>query len=229
MTITRFFLASALTLLLAAISTAQPNERRGDHGPVDLDGDGSISRAEFDTFSDARFDRMDKNGDGLISEDEKPQHPRRPGHRGKGGAKGHHGEHRQMMGAGLLTRLADSDQDGTVTAGEWQDFLVQLPLDAEGNIDAASFAESLPSPEECTQCRKHHGGSGGGEAGEGARRQGPPRDRSHMVSRMLDTNDNQVLETADFEALFTALDADQDGSLSGDEIPTPRHHRRHGG
>ncbi len=40
---------------------------------IDSDGDGNISRAEFQAMSDKRFAAMDSNGDGLISADERKQ------------------------------------------------------------------------------------------------------------------------------------------------------------
>jgi Ca2+-binding EF-hand superfamily protein len=49
--------------------------RRGRHGAMlaklDKDGDGAISAAEFDAAGDARFYRMDRNGDGVITPDER--------------------------------------------------------------------------------------------------------------------------------------------------------------
>lgn len=38
---------------------------------MDTDGDSKVSRAEFDTFQDKMFTKLDKNGDGFISEDDK--------------------------------------------------------------------------------------------------------------------------------------------------------------
>jgi EF hand len=37
---------------------------------VDTDGDGAISRAEYAAQSDARFNRVDANGDGKVTEEE---------------------------------------------------------------------------------------------------------------------------------------------------------------
>jgi len=40
---------------------------------ADADGDGRITRAESRAAVAERFARMDANGDGMISEDERPQ------------------------------------------------------------------------------------------------------------------------------------------------------------
>ncbi len=39
-------------------------------GAMDANGDGVISRAEFDAFNSGRFDKMDSNKDGLLTMDE---------------------------------------------------------------------------------------------------------------------------------------------------------------
>lgn len=46
---------------------------------LDKDGDGSISKAEFMAGSEARFARMDKNSDGVLSKDDRPERPSRDG------------------------------------------------------------------------------------------------------------------------------------------------------
>lgn len=55
-------------------------ERRAERNP-DKDGDGVVSYAEYQTAAEERFKRLDKNNDGVLSEDER----RKPGKRGKKG------------------------------------------------------------------------------------------------------------------------------------------------
>ncbi len=43
----------------------------------DENGDGVVSREEFIEAAETRFDRLDKNADGVLSEDEKPKGNRR--------------------------------------------------------------------------------------------------------------------------------------------------------
>ena len=42
----------------------------------DADADGRITREEFNVGLDADFKAMDKNGDGVVTADERPQRPR---------------------------------------------------------------------------------------------------------------------------------------------------------
>ena len=42
----------------------------------DADADGRITREEFDVGLAAAFKAMDKNGDGVVTADERPQRPR---------------------------------------------------------------------------------------------------------------------------------------------------------
>lgn len=42
----------------------------------DANNNGTVDRREFEDASRARFDELDANGDGLISKDEIPEHPR---------------------------------------------------------------------------------------------------------------------------------------------------------
>jgi hypothetical protein len=46
---------------------------------ADADGNGLITKAEMEGGADAMFKAMDKNGDGVVTADERPQPPRRPG------------------------------------------------------------------------------------------------------------------------------------------------------
>ncbi len=70
---------------LRAYHKAKRAEWREKRNP-DVNDDGVIDRTEFVNAAGERFDRLDKNGDGVLSEDERP---RRRGHhrRNKGGDK----------------------------------------------------------------------------------------------------------------------------------------------
>ena len=81
---------TAMLVLFAAGCTFAQQERKGDDdkndrkGPppsaeefikrLDKDGDGKVSKTEFDGPSE-HFTKFDKNGDGYISEDEVPSGP----------------------------------------------------------------------------------------------------------------------------------------------------------
>ncbi len=69
---------------MRAYRKAKREEWREKNNP-DANGDGVVDRVEFQDAADKRFDRMDKNGDGVLSDDErKRRHGRRHrGHRGE--------------------------------------------------------------------------------------------------------------------------------------------------
>ncbi|MEO1252886.1 MAG: hypothetical protein AAFW81_11150 [Pseudomonadota bacterium] len=57
---------------IAAHREKKRAEWRENNNP-DINGDGVIDRIEFLDAAEARFDRMDKNADGVLSDDEKPK------------------------------------------------------------------------------------------------------------------------------------------------------------
>ncbi|WDI32132.1 hypothetical protein PUV54_02865 [Hyphococcus flavus] len=63
---------------MKAFRQARRDARREARNP-DKNDDGVVDRTEFINAAQERFDRMDKDGDGVLSEDER----RRRGHRGK--------------------------------------------------------------------------------------------------------------------------------------------------
>ncbi len=58
---------------MKAFHKARRDARRAEKNP-DKNGDGVVDRTEFINASQARFDRMDKDGDGVLSEDERKHH-----------------------------------------------------------------------------------------------------------------------------------------------------------
>ena len=65
---------------MKAYHKAKREERRAARNP-DKNDDGVIDRTEFITAAQEKFDKLDKNGDGVLSEDERPH--RRGHHRRK--------------------------------------------------------------------------------------------------------------------------------------------------
>ena len=55
----------------------------GRHVPkLDLDNDGKVTKAEFVAGMEKKFDHMDANKDGVLTEDERPKWHRKDGPRG---------------------------------------------------------------------------------------------------------------------------------------------------
>ena len=194
----------------ATLTFAQgPDMTRGPHhlghlvADLDADGDGSVSREEFDQGADVIFGELDQNGDGVLSSDELPRF-KGPRH-GRGPGRG------KMAGA-IVARAADGDGDGAVASDEWQAFLDSLEIEADGSIAEDSLRAALP-----------FGRKGTAEVpGSEMRRGGPP---SGALSRMLDRDGDALLEIDDLSTVFAELDADGDGALQAEELPRFRGRR----
>lgn len=129
----RKILYAAVALALVAVGTAvaqqpaspAPGPQHG-HMKLDANNDGVIDRSEAaksEKFA-ARFDQLDKNKDGKLSADERPQ--------GRGGRHGGRGEH--MM-------QADTDKDGRISKAEaaadpkFAQRFAQMDANKDGYVD----------------------------------------------------------------------------------------------
>lgn len=126
----------AVALTLAAIGTAAAQQsttapatgtQPARHAKLDTNNDGVIDRGEAaksEKFA-ARFDQFDRNKDGKLSADERPQW--------RGGHRGHHGGDRMMQ--------ADKDKDGRISKAEaaadpkFATRFVELDANKDGYID----------------------------------------------------------------------------------------------
>lgn len=75
----KILMLSVLALGVSAMpAMAEGDKHHGKHGgmfkKIDTDGNGEISRAEFDAKHDEMFKKMDKDGNGSISKDEMKAH-----------------------------------------------------------------------------------------------------------------------------------------------------------
>ena len=175
--------------LLAAAAQAEPGHPRG---PQDMDGDGVISRAEFDQWSNDLFAKLDANGDQVISEEEQPE---RRGRRG-GPPPGFAGR--------ILLNGADGNDDGAADTAEWQAFLATLEVGADGALTDEGLAALLPPRPRNV---------------EGAEGDAPADHRVRMAGHLFDSDHDGAVTLADLNDLFAALDANADGILSDDELP----------
>ena len=100
-------LAAGLTLLLAWPAAAQVQDTRDYLQRMDLDGDGRIGPDEYLQWMLYAFDRMDRNGNGVLEPEEQP------GGRGKAIT-------REQQVQVILERFGkqDADGDGYLSARE---------------------------------------------------------------------------------------------------------------
>ncbi|MES2338533.1 MAG: hypothetical protein V4537_10590 [Pseudomonadota bacterium] len=98
-----------------------PRRPGGGMARLDTDGDGKVTRAEYDTQSTKRFARMDTNGDGTVDATEMAALP--------GG--GRMGGRMDADGSGTLTRAEFDAQSGQRFA--------RMDMNADGVIDAAEL------------------------------------------------------------------------------------------
>jgi Ca2+-binding EF-hand superfamily protein len=142
---------------------APPRGEGPPHGPgcgrimeADADGDGTVTLEEFQAGAEEKFARIDANGDGQLTPDDRPEacpQGRRGGPRG-----------------GRFMR-ADSDGDGVVTLEEFmahvQEVFTRIDADGDGSIDEAEARAAKPPH------RPRHHGRRGGRDGCGGGRSGP--------------------------------------------------------
>ena len=116
-----FFLTGTLIAALlvgsaAAYAAGGPGHGRGD-GPrggamnfeqLDLDGDGSVTRAELERLPEARFAEADANGDGVLSAEEMLAQAETQA------------EARRARMVERMIERADTDGDGAVSLAEMQ-------------------------------------------------------------------------------------------------------------
>lgn len=99
--------ASTAALAQGVTTPANPQRTVEHRMDIDANNDGVIDRAEASKHERlaSQFDQLDKNSDGRLSADERPQ---RMGKHGRGGMGGHHG--------GMMK--ADADKDGKISRAE---------------------------------------------------------------------------------------------------------------
>jgi Ca2+-binding EF-hand superfamily protein len=105
---------------------------------ADKDGDGLISREEFDQAVEAMFANLDKNQDGVIDREEQAAAPR-PERRPEPG-QGDPG----IMAERVKTMFnkMDANQDGKLTSDEWrgnQERFTQMDTDKDGALTMEEF------------------------------------------------------------------------------------------
>ena len=211
--------------VLGGAAIASQDAPRGRGGGMmmraDTNGDSTISRAEFTAQAEARFARMDKNGDGFITADEMG---------GRGG---------RGPGGGMMS--ADTDQDGKISRAEFMAQSAERFIKLDTNGDGRISGDEMKAMME----RMREGGRMGGRRGMGGEAAGammpppppPPgaeggpisgRHGHHGGGRLarLDTNQDGKISRdemrADADKHFDKLDTNGDGFIDKAEMDAAR-------
>ena len=131
------FVALFAALTLCALSDAsaqQPAGLAGLLGAADANGDGVVTRAEFETASATRFAQRDANSDGVISPADRPQSAPDASTPVNGDATARTAYNAAY--ASLFSRL-DQNGDDQISPSE-------LPSEAEARTLLRTWAAALP-------------------------------------------------------------------------------------
>ncbi|MES1198851.1 MAG: hypothetical protein ABUS48_02615 [Pseudomonadota bacterium] len=190
----------------AAVASDGAPHHGGFFAHLDTNGDGVVTRQEFDASRTAQFTRMDANNDGSLTRDEM----RGGRHRGQGddAQNGQGGEHRWggRHGGGrmreMMVERADANHDGNISRDEF----LAGPIERFNRLDANHDGVISADERQAVQARF-----------EQAR-----ENRPH-----LDANGDGVVTRAEFNAagvsMFDRMDKNHDGRVTQDELPQRGH------
>ncbi len=141
-------LASGLTLLALPSALANTKETADTKfRSMDTNGDGKVSRAEFEAFDQQKFARMDANGDGFVTAEELAAYE---------GGQGERSASASGNAADRFKKL-DADGDGKVSAAEHKvacdAMFARLDTDGDGYI---SQSEMMAAHEDQAQKNKKY-------------------------------------------------------------------------
>ena len=100
-------LGASLCLAAAGLSQAQVRDTGDYLARMDTDGSGTVSLAEYQQWMGYAFERMDRDGDGVLAPHELPGGRGRPVTRA---------DHQATLAAAFARQ--DADHDGTLDAAE---------------------------------------------------------------------------------------------------------------
>ena len=139
---TRLLLLAGAAVLSVAASAAQAQPRPDPanlFAKADANHDGLVTRAEFQAAVVARFHRFDRNGDGVLSQDDVPASLR--------------AMHPELPRLNQWRARFDSDHDGTVSLAEFSAIdppapgTLQLPMTiGRVSVDPSRAGGSTASP-----------------------------------------------------------------------------------
>ena len=218
--------ACAAIAMTALAAQNRPPEFAGPRTPVaaalDADRDGAVSAAEIRS-SAAALRTLDRNGDGQLTSDEVAPAFGREGRRGRGDdgerGGGAAGAAPDDLAGALMA--FDRNGDGKLVRGELPERFQGLLERADANRDGALTEEELK--QSANAATTAEGGRRGPEGrGFDGRGRGGPGD---PLRRALDRDGDGVISPSEIDTAaeaLKALDTNQDGQLSNDEIrPVP--------
>lgn len=147
---TKYLLAAATAALVAAVAVAAPGDR---FAKLDTDGNGSVTRAEFDAKAADRFARLDGNRDGFVTKVEMAAHheamkaKRAERAEKRGGDHAAHAKHGDRAGKhGDHFARRDADNDGRLSLAEFQaggtKRFERLDADKNGTVTRAEMDQA---------------------------------------------------------------------------------------
>ncbi len=188
----------ALVAMVAMAQDEEPGTRIWEHMSerFDENQDGAISREEFDRAT-SRFPRLDQNEDGVLTAEDFATIVER-GKEARG----------ERKAGGMLIRMADANRDHELTLEEWNTFLTAVDTDLDGLVSVEELRATRP---------ERAGRRLGPQAQEGEGR------GERVFGELFDENGDGLVEVSEISGVFADLDTNQDGVISGEELP------RHGG
>lgn len=202
-------LSAGLTLAVAGAAAAQSTPQNAPQnapiaGKLDRDGDRRVSLAEMQAKAAERFARLDANGDGRLTRDERKA--------GRQAARADRVRSRTERLNAVFARR-DADRDGYLGQAEaprrLQPNFARFDADRDGRLTAAE----LQAGRQAMAAERRAGGKARAEG-----RTGADVDRDGVVTRA--EMDAQV------RARFARLDVDRDGFVTRDERRAGRAGRR---
>ena len=181
---------------------------------LDADQDGTVSAAELSKAT-AALKSLDKDNDGKLSPEEmRPRFGRGPGGpAGPGGPGGPGGRDPEEMVKNLLE--FDKNNDGVLTKDELPERMQGLMARADADNDGKLTKEEL------TKSASNMRGPGGDRGPGGRGPGGPGMMRMDKVFSALDTDQDGTVSAAEMEVAaksLAKLDANSDGKLTEEEV-----------
>jgi len=196
-----------LALVVATSAQAQPPHFAGLLDSADSNKDGAISREELAAVD--VFALLDRNSDGKIDLfDLGPAF-------------------RMRADGGFLLHLADEDKDGKLTKADWQFFLSKADANSDGQLSYNELMAFLPPPPAPPEAPAAPAVPDAPRAPHHVHGIAPVM--PNMPVPPMPPGPPANLSIEDLVGNFDRFDANQDGELSGDELPNRMWHPRHYG